>query len=429
TDEALTFDEVLNYFHVSDLDAKDFFRAYREKQSLDSSIFHHVQSSQRLVPFALKGLGDFMHAGLQLKAIVEDEVLWPLRPESFAFIKEMISEGHKAQLREWMFERNLSRKKISIASTLLWHLGEVPKIQSNGGYYFFLEAVLPGIPWENVKLPGVHFLSCKLTGAHFRGANLSGGLICGTSLQSADFEGSDLERARFAECSLQQSRFPGSDLVESDFSRCSLDRANFLGARLDHSTFNSCSVAGTHFTNCCFSAVRLKLIDLRNCIFSDSHFDSAKIEECNLSFVDLSEFNGQRSVFTKCELSNTSFSGGRLNWAQFVHCRANEINFEGANLKNSIFNGVNFHAGSSRCGILSDKPALEGNMTQYYAENQVEDAWVSPESVRHANFAGADLRGAKFINTNLFRVDFRGALLDKDLEITARKHKAILDEH
>lgn len=427
-EEALTFDEALTYFRVSNIDAEDLFIGNRELFSLGASIFKHLEKPQRLIPFALTGLGDFMHAGVQLKSIAEDRVLWPLREESFSFIEEMVSEQHKARLRDWMLEKHHARKKISVAATLLWRLGEVPRISPDKHSYLFFEASLLGVPWDGENFYDVQFLSCKLRNASFRGSNLSSSLICGTALQGADFEGAEFEGSRIAECNLRGGRFIGSNLSECEITRSQLDLAVFNRTNLTASTIHTCTLGDTQFINCQFLDARLKLLDLRECRFEESNFTKLVVEDCNLSFLELPNFNGPRSGFYTCDLSNTSFQGGQLSHAKFKHCRANEINFEGADLKESVFIGVNFHAGSSRCGMLSDKPALEGNMTKYYAENQVEDAWVSPESVRHANFAGADLRGAKFIETNLFRVDFRGALLDQELEITARKHKAILDD-
>jgi uncharacterized protein YjbI with pentapeptide repeats len=67
-------------------------------------------------------------------------------------------------------------------------------------------------------------------------------------------------------------------------------------------------------------------------------------------------------------------------------------------------------------------------MTGYYAEGSTDDAWTPPEAIRSASFRGCDLRGSRFIDCDLSRVDLRGAALDPPLRDLARKHGAILDD-
>jgi uncharacterized protein YjbI with pentapeptide repeats len=134
---------------------------------------------------------------------------------------------------------------------------------------------------------------------------------------------------------------------------------------------------------------------------------------CALAAVEIDELDARCATFIHCDLSGTSFRRANLSQAGFEECWANGATFDGADLRDARFVGVDFHGGSSRAGLLIDKPALEGNKTGFYVEGAVDEAWASPESLAHASFRNCDLRGARFAETNLFRVDFRGARLDE----------------
>lgn len=426
-DETLTVDEFIQYFEVQRIAVKEVLAHH---DTLLGTIFARepgLGDGQRRYRFAVAGLGSFLHAGLQLKAIAENSWLWPMQASSFPFIKDLISEGHKEVLRTWLRDSPKSRHKISIAVTLLWFLGEVPEVDSRRTNYLFFEANLPGITWTNVFLERSQFLSCTLDNADFGESTLDRSLLCGTSFRGANFSRSSLEHASFTECHLQSSQFVHASMQGSSISNCALDAAHFEGAALHNFTLARCSLERVVFEQCDFHVGVFLKLDLRTADFRTSRFHNVKFEDCRFDFLHLQGWTCEKLCLAFCDLTNTLFIESQLKDSVFQNCRANEVNFQGADLRGSIFRNVNFHAGSSRCGMLNEKPALEGNMTHYYAENQAEDAWVSPESIRHANFSGADLRGAQFIDTHLFRVDFRGALLDEETKALARQHKAILD--
>lgn len=427
-EEALTVDEFIQYFEVQRIAVKDVL-AYHD--TLLGTIFSRepgLEDGQRRYSFAISGLGSFLHAGLQLKAIAENSWHWPMRPASFPFIKDLISEGHKEVLRTWLRDSPKSRHKISIAVTLLWFLGEVPEVDSRRTNYLFFEAKLPGITWTSVFLERSQFLSCILDEADFSDSKLDRSLLCGTSFRGANFSRSSLKNTSFTECQLQSSQFIRTSMEGSSFSSCALDNAHFEGVTLHNFSLARCSLERAVFEQCRFHVSVFLNMDLRSTDLRTSRFREVKFEDCRFDFLHLQGWTCEKLSLVYCDLTNTLFTESQLKDSVFQNCRANEVNFQGADLRGAVFRNVNFHAGSSRCGMLNEKPALEGNMTHYYAEHQAEDAWVSPESIRHANFSGADLRGAQFIDTQLFRVDFRGALLDEETKALARQHKAILDK-
>ncbi len=380
-----------------------------------------------------------------MKSIAADELPKSVDEDTLPFITEMITPGLKDTLSSW-----LARKEDSsgdaVAATILHACREPLTLDSER------PRDLSGARLDGLNAQGAILKKAKLDGASLRGAKLDGADVTGASFVKTDAEGivlyaatitgarfeADLRGAcfrhatstdntRFVAARLDGACFDGANLCSAMFSSSSLENATLLGARLVCSKLISILVKGADFSRSSLQDSMIQDVDFRDASLRDVYLRRAMMTACRLGALDLEKIDGVLAKFVSCDLSGTRFHGASLNDATFDSCVAHDVVFDDAELRDSNFTSVNFHAGSSRAGLLLGKPALEGNMTGFYREGTTDDAWASPESIRQASFRGADLRGATFVDTNLFRVDFRGARMDPALLAQARTDGALLD--
>ena len=90
---------------------------------------------------------------------------------------------------------------------------------------------------------------------------------------------------------------------------------------------------------------------------------------------------------------------------------------------------VEIASGQSFEDFLKERVLAPLNMTEtgFYVEGTTDDDWTSPDAIRQASFRECDLRGTRFVGTNLFRIDFRGSELDVGLRRRAILEGAIVD--
>jgi uncharacterized protein YjbI with pentapeptide repeats len=401
-------------------------------------------------PLTLHGLDHFIEAGTFLRAIASGPTMnvpvpaCPKKP-AFPFIREMITEHAKATLRGWL--ATPEHVADATAATVLWACGERPPLDARNGPVNLDGAALDLADLSGMQLFASRFKGTELHRASLVGANLANALFDGTEAAGAVFDGAQATKARFFKAQLGGASFVKADLNRASFimarvagasfagaevcdalvSLCDLTNADFAAANLLGGRIHGGTLAGANFSAAVLSKARLAGLDLTTTCFAVASLHWAELKACNLSGLDLSSVPGEKATFQDCDLSATSFKGAKLGLARFEHCRARDVSFVDADLRDARFVNVNFHAGSARAGMLLGKPALEGSMTGFYVEGTTDDAWASPESIRQASFQGADLRAATFESTNLFRVDFRGAILLPALRAQALKDGAILD--
>ncbi|MBL4847376.1 MAG: pentapeptide repeat-containing protein, partial [Planctomycetes bacterium] len=394
------------------------------------------------VRFALPRLPDFLQAGNCLQKIARSVVPRPISPSWFPYLCELITPAHRDELRGWLEAE--TPHGDSAAATILWATGETPNLEGPRKRNLS-DAVLPGVPLAGVKLPRANLRRANLERAHLEGASLEEIFAPGLSASFANFSGANLSSANLRSADLRGARFSGvtaegavfdcatltgaclegAFLRNASFSDAFLEGADLTRADLTLASLRALVLSGTNFQWANLTQANLRRCDLRWADLSGANLSGAIFQGCALSAVELDELAISQSGFFASELSGTTFRDADLHEAYFTHCWAHEANFEGADLRNSIFEEVTFHAGSSRSGLLLGGPASEGTRTGYY-EGTNDDAWSPPESVRQASFCGADLRGASFRSTDLFRVDFRDALLDPELRTQAEQAGAIL---
>lgn len=395
---------------------------------------------------ALPGLHHFLQAGDCLQLVAQDEVPERVRSSWFPFVRELITPGITTKLEGWL-RKPVSDRSDSVAASILWNTGTTPLLDGRRRRLSLCEAHLRGIDLPGAHLERADLTRCDLRAARLEGADLRHALMTGTKLAGANLDGADLSECLARNVKLAGASLRGAQLYRViiqngvlegaclDGARCegaelavtSLRGATFVGADLSKARFKECELEEARFTGASLEGARFDDVDLRSAdLRGVVRGVGVSFVASNLAHVELDGLPCSLAEFWGGDLSSTTFREADLSGALFDRSQANEAVFDGADLRNALFRQVNFHAGSSRSGLLLDKPAREGSMTGYYAEGSTDDAWASPESIRQASFRDADLRGAQFVETDLFRVDFRGARLDRELRQQAEKAGAIL---
>jgi uncharacterized protein YjbI with pentapeptide repeats len=102
------------------------------------------------------------------------------------------------------------------------------------------------------------------------------------------------------------------------------------------------------------------------------------------------------------------------------------VEWEGADLRGAHFTDCSFHAGSSRCGLVGSVIASHGSRTGFYTDDTGTLGFQDPQAVRKASLRGADLRGARFFNVDLYLVDLRDVACHPSQRAVFRACGAIL---
>jgi uncharacterized protein YjbI with pentapeptide repeats len=413
---------------------------------VDPRAAHAIRENRRprMAPpaLALEGLHDFLRAGAVIKSVAEDVAPAALDRAVLPFTVEMMTPALEERLWSWLggdFPKPASAATLLHALRRKLVIAKTRSIDLTGA--ILSDADLRGAPLERAMLTNAFVDGARLDDAVLKNAFLQGLDGSAASFERADMRDCDLTGAQLYGASLRGANLGGAVIVNAGFEGASfeealleraaithsyLDRADFTNARLQQAHLGAVQVAGADFTGADLAEARLEVLDLRETRFAPLRATRAKFENTRLSELDLSGLLASGAIFKCCELSGTILRGAHLENASFF-VRAHDAVFDEAKLERALFSKCNFHAGSSRAGLLLGKPALEGNMTGYYNEGTTDDQWASPDSIRVASFRGADLRGARFVDTDLFRVDFRGATMDPELRAEAIKQGAIVD--
>ncbi|MCO5165075.1 MAG: pentapeptide repeat-containing protein [Planctomycetes bacterium] len=397
---------------------------------------------------ALPGLHDLLQAGDCLARVARDDPPRTIAPAWFPFLRELMTEPLRARLRAWLTDPALEGTGDAQAATLLWATGETPPLDATRRRLALYGAWLEGVDLPGADLGGVYLARTRLAGARLAGARLPGACLVDVDLDGAALDGADLSRVvlkrsslvgatlqgvraglvTLGECDLRRAALDGADLSGAAIDACRLEGASLRRATLRRAEVVDAALAGADLDSVDLAFAALTDLDLgRVLALRPVSLADARLTRCLLVGLDLSDVEALRARWLWCDLTDLSLAGASLVDARFERCHAHGARFDGADLRGSLFDQVSFQAGSSRAGLLVGKPALEGSMTGYYAEGTTDEAWTPPEALRQASFVDADLRGARFRSTNLFRVDLRGARLEPGLREQAREQGALLD--
>ncbi|HZU98509.1 MAG TPA: pentapeptide repeat-containing protein [Planctomycetota bacterium] len=414
-------------------------------------------------PLLLEGLHDFLEAGAVVKEIACEDPSTRARPggpgpslrtgsvapklqrEVLPFVAEMLTPALLEKLEGWLAATvKAPLGAESCAASILHACGrpltrDLEKAEledaflagadlkgANLEYATLSCADVASARFDEARLSAAILTGADASGASFDRADMGGATLKDAQLYGASFRAAKLNGAWLTNASAEGACFAGAVLVGARVGAGAFQRADFTDASLRGATIGGTELAEADFTGADMNAAQLLDLDLRESRFLPASLVSAHFKNCRLSELDLAGLVADAATFHCCELSGTRLKGAHLRGARFF-VRAHDATFEDANLQNAVFSKCNFHAGSSRSGLLLGKPALEGNMTRFYQEGTTDDAWASPDSIVVASFRGADLRGASFFDTDLFRVDFRGALMSDGLRAEALRQGAILD--
>jgi uncharacterized protein YjbI with pentapeptide repeats len=397
--------------------------------------------------FALPGLQHLLQAGDCLARVARDEAPAQLAASWLPYLPELITDAARARLRDWLTDAEAPATRDGQAATILWACGETPPLDATHRPLVLADALLAGL-----GLPGANLVRCQLprtdlSGARLEGARLQEASVLEARLDAALLDGADLSRAELQRVSLRGASLRGVRGHELSIAGSDLRGASLEGALLEGATIGACHLEGANLRRVALRGGKLfasPLVDAdlsqldltraslahldltRPACFEPSSLSGALLSHCNLAGLDLEDVQAEGLRCLEVELLETRLSRAQLRGAVIERCKAHGARFDGADLRDALFSAVSFQMGSARSGLLIGKPALEGSMTGFYAEGTTDDAWAPPESLRQASFYGADLRGARFSNTNLFRVDLREARLDPEVERQARDQGALL---
>lgn len=396
---------------------------------------------------ALPGLQHLLQAGDCLAQVARDEAPAQLAPSWLPYLPELITDAARARLRGWLTGPDALAARDGQAATILWACGETPPLDATHRPLRLADAQLAGLDLPGANLAGCQLPNTDLSRARLEGARLEQASVFEARLDGALLDGADLSGARLHRASLRGARLRGVRGHALAITGCDLRGASLEGALLDGVLIGACRLEGANLRRVALrdgklvasplvdadlsqldlTRATLTELDLtRAACFDPSCLAGAELTRCDLTGLDLEGVPADGLHCLEVELLEARLVRAQLRGAVLERCKAHGVRFDGADLRDAQFSSVSFQMGSARSGLLIGKPALEGSMTGFYAEGTTDDAWAPPESLCQASFFGADLRGARFWSTNLFRVDLREARLDPDVERQARDQGALL---
>lgn len=291
-------------------------------------------------------------------------------------------------------------------------------------------------------LSGKDLTGNGLRNVNLRGANLAGSTLKGTEfrecqLTAAQFQSGNLQAAKFRECLAVRANFDGANLRDAEISGGNFNhihcvKTNLAGARIKTSRLYRADYYKANLSGAQFEipgSMRkngFQLCDLRNARFigdpddSDSIMGQNDFRNANLSGAKF-EFNQLTEVnFTKARLYGVDFSGcRRMSACQFEWSQSGELHFGSLTIYQSDFTGVDLSRLklSKGCGLVGNNfyfanlSRLDLTTCDEFSENQLILTNLSNANlsgldfttcnVRRANFNGANLKAAKFTETQL----------------------------
>lgn len=273
--------------------------------------------------------------------------------------------------------------------------------------------------------------------SNLAGVELSGQALRLVILEDTDLHDADLSRTKLRDCSLVRCRLDLMDLSEAELIDCELRSLDMTEAILGNAMFKGCHIESVVFGTVDedrpvrFISSRLQLAHIEALAPAGLYLEGSKLHEVRLEHLVAKTFHAEDALFQRTSFVGFECAEARLRKARFEHCLLSDVSLVGADLRGATFQHVDFQPGpSSRSGHTDldtrDDP-LHGSKSGFYAEDSIENIYLDPDAVRTADLRKADLRGAIFRDTSLFRVDLRGAKIDPALRAAASAMKAFVD--
>lgn len=254
---------------------------------------------------------------------------------------------------------------------------------------------LKGIDFSEANLAGAVLSDAHLEAAVFAGADLTGAGLEGARLNDADLTGSILAGARLSGAVLTDAVFEKAQMPGTVLDQVEARDANFSEADLTGSRFKGSACAGTDFSKAVLDGADFEGANLR-----EASMDGAVGRQINLAGADLTEVSasdgcdfsegifrkaiGTDSVWEKANLTGTDFRGSRMQGATFTAACLKQADLSYADIKFGRFNKAN----------LAGARLIRMNLFQGSLEK-------------------ADLTRTDFSGSNMYGVEFLGAVIEK----------------
>lgn len=307
-------------------------------------------------------------------------------------------------------------------------------------------ARLPESQWSSFRITGVDLggivldhsdlTRAVLRETDLRGAKLQEAVLCEARILDSTLVSTNLTRADLRECRIQDSDFqgaslrraklPGAVVLRSTFHGTDLQWADLEGGTLTGVDFRECVIRGASFEGARLEAVSFTGIRFEAVRLNDADLPGDRFKDCRFGSFECSGADFFHSTFHGCDLTGAEMPRCSLRACRFQDCGLAHVDWEGADLREARFEGVTFHLGSSRSGLVFSSTASEGTRTGFYTDDFDDQTFKSPEEIRKANLRGADLREAVVFDTDFYLVDLRDGRYDRAQEAHFRKCGAIL---
>jgi uncharacterized protein YjbI with pentapeptide repeats len=288
------------------------------------------------------------------------------------------------------------------------------------------------VEWSREKVveraaAGGDFKGQDLSGLDLSGLVLKGMCFAESSLEEADLTGTNLERADLTRATLTSAKLNGATLDdailveadlssisarESSFVRANLQEADFTGATLDKSRFMEARGARCSFAGCELSEGNFQAADLEAADFSGAILESANFKGAILTRADLDGVEAPRATFEGAKAQNLRASKANLTGACFRSCTMDEAVMEESILTEADMREVILRMATLTGSTINRAMFAIADLRQAKLDDVIGvDANFIGVNLFRGTLERADLAGAKFLDCNLYEVEFFETLL------------------
>lgn len=235
-------------------------------------------------------------------------------------------------------------------------------IQLEGGNFKALQLV-------KVDMEGAQLRNCDFTYAFLKDINLKKSILRSSTfmkshISNVDFAEGELHHIFFSNSEFINTNFSGSTLVNCHFDTTTISTMKFYKTRLVNANFLDATVSMTWFIESVLNDCKLARIRLSNCTIENTNFNTTKLNESYIfqCSIENSEFKQNTFQATKCkniEFFNIRIEGSNLRSTIFDCCNLSKVNFNKSDLKGAKFINTNLSDSPLSVGDNSDSVVIE----------------------------------------------------------------------